>query len=246
MPGFGRSLTTKTRNLVASHTHVFGNSLLNELRVGWMTVDGGQVSLNRGDRLRRAGSVCSASRATRATSAFRRSRPAGSSARWAIRRSSRPATTSTSSCSTTSRSTAARTASSSARYYFHLQLRPEQPDNAARRLHLHRAVHRQRLRRLPARLSDVGHLGHRPRRRGRPHQLAASLRPGRLAGARQPDVQRRPALRIQPAHVRREQPPVVDRPVDAGRPLRHRQRRATATIDPSAPGAAAADSDSRT
>ena len=24
VPGFGRSLTTKTRNLVASHTHVFG------------------------------------------------------------------------------------------------------------------------------------------------------------------------------------------------------------------------------
>ena len=48
-PGFGRSLTTKTRNLVASHTHVFGTSLLNELRFGWMTVEGGQLSLNRGN-----------------------------------------------------------------------------------------------------------------------------------------------------------------------------------------------------
>jgi hypothetical protein len=49
VPGFGRSLTTKTRNLVASHTHVFGSSILNELRFGWMTVSGGQQSVNRGD-----------------------------------------------------------------------------------------------------------------------------------------------------------------------------------------------------
>jgi len=49
VPGFGRSLTTKTRNLVASHTHVFGDSLLNELRFGWMRVEGGQLSVNRGN-----------------------------------------------------------------------------------------------------------------------------------------------------------------------------------------------------
>ena len=49
VPGFGRTLTTKTRNLVASHTHVFGNSMLNEVRFGWMTVEGGQLSLNRGN-----------------------------------------------------------------------------------------------------------------------------------------------------------------------------------------------------
>src|SRR5687768_18544830 len=49
VPGFGRSLTTRTRNLVASHTHVFGTSMLNEIRFGWLTVDGGQVSLNRGN-----------------------------------------------------------------------------------------------------------------------------------------------------------------------------------------------------
>lgn len=48
-PGFGRSLTTRTRNAVASHTRVMGTSLLNELRVGWMTVNGGQLSLNRGN-----------------------------------------------------------------------------------------------------------------------------------------------------------------------------------------------------
>jgi hypothetical protein len=48
VPGFGRSLTTKTRNAVISHTHVFGTSLLNEVRVGWMSVSGGQTSVNRG------------------------------------------------------------------------------------------------------------------------------------------------------------------------------------------------------
>ncbi len=48
VPGFGRQLTTRTRNLVASHTRVIGNSVLNELRFGWMGVSGGQLSLNRG------------------------------------------------------------------------------------------------------------------------------------------------------------------------------------------------------
>ena len=50
VPGFGRSLTTSTRNMVASHTHVFGTSFLNELRAGWMRVNGGQISRNRGVR----------------------------------------------------------------------------------------------------------------------------------------------------------------------------------------------------
>jgi hypothetical protein len=53
VPGFGRSLTTHTRNLVASHTHTFGTSVLNELRVGWMGVEGGQISQNRGNTFAR-------------------------------------------------------------------------------------------------------------------------------------------------------------------------------------------------
>jgi hypothetical protein len=53
VPGFGRSLTTHTRNLAASHTHTFGTSMLNELRVGWMTVRGGQHSRNRGNTFAR-------------------------------------------------------------------------------------------------------------------------------------------------------------------------------------------------
>jgi hypothetical protein len=48
VPGFGRTLTTRTRNLSATYTRVFGTSLLNELRGGWMRVDGGQASVNRG------------------------------------------------------------------------------------------------------------------------------------------------------------------------------------------------------
>jgi hypothetical protein len=47
-PGFGRSLTTTTRNLVLSHTHILSPSALNEIRFGWMRVAGGQASLNRG------------------------------------------------------------------------------------------------------------------------------------------------------------------------------------------------------
>jgi len=49
VPGFGRSLTTRARNLVASHSRVFGRSWLNELRAGWMTVSGGQISQNQGN-----------------------------------------------------------------------------------------------------------------------------------------------------------------------------------------------------
>ena len=48
VPGFGRSVATKARNVGISHTHLFGNSVMNELRFGWMHVKGGQVSENRG------------------------------------------------------------------------------------------------------------------------------------------------------------------------------------------------------
>ena len=48
VPGFGRTLDTTTRNLGVSHTRTFGTSMLNELRVGYMSVTGGQSSLNAG------------------------------------------------------------------------------------------------------------------------------------------------------------------------------------------------------
>ncbi len=48
LPGFGRFVTTRTRNAMASYSHVLGTSSLHELRVGWMRVSGGQVSENRG------------------------------------------------------------------------------------------------------------------------------------------------------------------------------------------------------
>ena len=48
IPGFGRTLATRTRNLGASYTRTIGTTMLNETRFGWMSVDGGQESLNRG------------------------------------------------------------------------------------------------------------------------------------------------------------------------------------------------------
>jgi hypothetical protein len=48
VPGFGRSLDTRTRNLAVSYTRLFGKTIVNELRGGWMQIDGGQGSLNRG------------------------------------------------------------------------------------------------------------------------------------------------------------------------------------------------------
>jgi hypothetical protein len=48
LPGFGREVTTTARNVGASYTRVFGSNALNELRFGWLSVSGGQVSENRG------------------------------------------------------------------------------------------------------------------------------------------------------------------------------------------------------
>ncbi len=48
VPGFGRTLGTRTHNVGSSYTHTFGTTMVNELRFGWMSVDGGQESLNRG------------------------------------------------------------------------------------------------------------------------------------------------------------------------------------------------------
>ena len=47
--GFGRTLSTETRNLAVSYTRAFGARMLNELRFGWMRVGGGQRSRNAGN-----------------------------------------------------------------------------------------------------------------------------------------------------------------------------------------------------
>lgn len=54
VPGFGRSVTTTSRNLAVSHTRVFGTRVLNELRVGWLAARGGQFSVNGGTDFARA------------------------------------------------------------------------------------------------------------------------------------------------------------------------------------------------
>ncbi len=48
VPGFGRTLDTTTRNLGISHTHTIGVNMVNELRFGFMRVNGGQRSVNVG------------------------------------------------------------------------------------------------------------------------------------------------------------------------------------------------------
>ncbi len=48
VPGFGRTLDTTTRNLGISHTRTFSRQMLNEVRFGYLRVDGGQRSVNRG------------------------------------------------------------------------------------------------------------------------------------------------------------------------------------------------------
>ena len=48
VPGFGRTITTRSRNLALSYTRSFAESMLNELRFGYLSASGGQVSPNQG------------------------------------------------------------------------------------------------------------------------------------------------------------------------------------------------------
>jgi hypothetical protein len=48
VPGFGRTVTTKSKNLAVGQTHTFGTNWLNEVRFGYLSASGGQVSPNQG------------------------------------------------------------------------------------------------------------------------------------------------------------------------------------------------------
>ena len=184
VPGFGRSLTTKTRNLVASHTHVFGSSLLNELRFGWMTRRGRPGEPESRHRLRRPGRPARRHQRSARRRASRRSRPAGSTARWAIRRSF--TTRDNQHFELFDNVTLDRGAHrlKFGAYYFHLQLRPEQPDNARGAFtytgQFTGNAFADFLLGYPT--SAVSGIG-RGDENGRT-QLAAPVRAGRLAGAR--------------------------------------------------------------
>jgi len=48
VPGFGRTLTTNSKNAVVSYTRAFSESVLNEFRFGFLSATGGQASPNQG------------------------------------------------------------------------------------------------------------------------------------------------------------------------------------------------------
>jgi len=48
VPGFGRVVNTKARNVALSYVHTFNPHLLNELRLGYLSASGGQSSPNSG------------------------------------------------------------------------------------------------------------------------------------------------------------------------------------------------------
>ena len=48
VPGFGRTVTTRSENVAMGYTHAFGSSWLNEIRFGYLNARGGQVSPNQG------------------------------------------------------------------------------------------------------------------------------------------------------------------------------------------------------
>jgi hypothetical protein len=49
LPGFGRILKTPSISVAAGETHTFSANLINELRLGWLTVSGGQKDPNVGN-----------------------------------------------------------------------------------------------------------------------------------------------------------------------------------------------------
>jgi hypothetical protein len=48
VPGFGRAVTTTSRNVSMSYTHAFSPTVVNEFRFGWLSASGGQASPNQG------------------------------------------------------------------------------------------------------------------------------------------------------------------------------------------------------
>jgi len=55
VPGFGRVVNTRSRNLALSHIHTFSPSVPNEFRFGYLSASGGQTSPNQGVSLASAG-----------------------------------------------------------------------------------------------------------------------------------------------------------------------------------------------
>jgi hypothetical protein len=51
VPGFGRTVTTRSTNVAIGHTHTFGARVLNEIRFGYLSAAGGQGSPNAGVNL---------------------------------------------------------------------------------------------------------------------------------------------------------------------------------------------------
>lgn len=49
IPGFGRDVGTKTYNVALSYSHFFSSNVVNETRLGWLDVSGGQTSPNAGN-----------------------------------------------------------------------------------------------------------------------------------------------------------------------------------------------------
>ena len=224
VPGFGRHVNTKARNLGVSHTHLFGRSTMNEFRFGWMQVNGGQVSENRGvDFARQAGlegvtadprDVGFPQMSTRGFySTF------GDPTSFVHRDNEHFEF-----YNNVLFDRGAHRIKVGA-YYFHLQFRPEQPDNARGAFTYSGQFSWTRVCRFPARLSGDGGGRYWTRRPGRTHQMAASLRSGRLADSAQPYRQRGPAVRVQPAHARRGQSPLVGGLRHTRRAIRDRERR---------------------
>ena len=129
VPGFGRDVGTKARNLGVSHTHVFKNSVMNELPSGWMRVTGGQVSENQGvDFAAQVGLQGVTDRSTRCgVPADFNAQPLQHLRRSdVIRLSEQPAFR----VVRQRHDRSGRAPAQAGRLLLHLQFRPEQPDNA--------------------------------------------------------------------------------------------------------------------
>ena len=206
---FGRDVATSARNVGVSHTHVFGARVMNELRMGWLRVTGGQVSANRGVDFAGQVGLQGVTRDPRDIG-FPQISTAGLYSTMGDPTSFVYRGTNISSSMRTCLSIAARITSNSARTCFIFGSGPNSPTTRAAP-----SAIRDSSPETPSPTSCLAIPQPRPPASAAAAKMPAPtgtpVRAGRLARAPQPDRQRGVAVRIQPAHARRRQQAVVDR-----------------------------------